>query len=317
MRVREVASRLPFVGEQYVSKRLAKMQADGLVTRDDHRGAPYRLSALGETLSPIFHALSDWSHAYLPLGHVAEAERVEDALRRLHHRHSTAVIQILDAGGPMRYAHIAEEAGLSNSLGGQQLSRLQTAGLIARTGPRHGDPYTLTDGGRALGAVYATVEHWSEPRRNAQLLVGSCPRRGGHADRHKCPAGGGRRPDRSGSAPECRCVERPVQPRAAAAGASSCHHPVGPGPGAVIRGVVLRASAVSTATAPACASPFVPPRTRARPLLRARSLDHERPATQRQLSAPRGTGQPDVPGRLQRGRRRRLRPCRSLAAPLP
>ncbi|SBU92111.1 transcriptional regulator, HxlR family [Streptomyces sp. Ncost-T6T-1] len=174
MRIRDIAARLPFVSEQFIGKRLATMHAGGLVARDDdRRGAPYRLSALGESLTPVFHTLSDWSRAYLPLGQMAEAERVEDALRRLHPRHSTAVIQILDAGGPMRYVHIAEEAGLSYSLAGQRLLRLQTDGLVARTGPRHGAPYMLTDGGQALGAVYATVEHWSEPV--ATLTTSSSP----------------------------------------------------------------------------------------------------------------------------------------------
>ncbi|WP_093801759.1 winged helix-turn-helix transcriptional regulator [Streptomyces sp. Wb2n-11] len=164
LRVRDVATRLPFVSEQFVGKRLATMHADGLVTRDDdHRGAPYRLSALGKSLSPVHHTVSDWSHAHLSLGTMAEAERVEDALRRLHLRHSTAVIQVLDAGGPMRFVHIAEEAGLDNGFARQRLLRLQADGLVARTGPRHGDPYVLTDAGQALGAVYASVEHWSEP----------------------------------------------------------------------------------------------------------------------------------------------------------
>ncbi len=164
MRVRDVAARLPFVSEQFVGKRLATMHADGLVTRDDdRRGAPYRLSMLGESLSPVHRALSDWSHAHLSLGKVAEAERVEDALRRLHLRHSTAVIQVLDAGGPMRFVHIAEEAGLDNSFARQRLLRLQADGLVARTGPRHGDPYVLTDAGQALGPIYAAAERWSNP----------------------------------------------------------------------------------------------------------------------------------------------------------
>ncbi|MGW1104285.1 winged helix-turn-helix transcriptional regulator [Streptomyces sp. NPDC002540] len=164
MRLRDVAARLPFVSEQFVGKRLATMHADGLVTRDDdHRGAPYRLSMLGESLSPVYRTVSDWSHAYLSLGRMAEAEHVEDALRRLHLRHSTAVIQVLDAGGPMRFVHITEEAGLDNGLTRQRLLRLQADGLVARTGPRHGAPYVLTDAGQALGAVYASVEHWSEP----------------------------------------------------------------------------------------------------------------------------------------------------------
>ncbi|MFG3199860.1 winged helix-turn-helix transcriptional regulator [Streptomyces sp. NPDC048208] len=164
LRVRDVAARLPFVSEQLVSKRLAKMHADGLVTRDGERhGAPYRLSMLGESLSPVHRALSDWSQSHLSLGRMAEAERVEDALRRLYLRHSTAVIQVLGSAGPMRFVQISEEAGLDNALNGQRLLRLQADGLVTRTGPRHGDPYVLTDAGQALGAVYARVELWSEP----------------------------------------------------------------------------------------------------------------------------------------------------------
>ncbi|MFJ1548740.1 winged helix-turn-helix transcriptional regulator [Streptomyces sp. NPDC088246] len=165
MRVRDVAARLPFVSEQLIGKRLAQMHADGLVTRaDDRHGAPYQLSAFGESLSPVHRALSDWSQTNLSLGgKVAGAERVEDAVRRLHLRHSTAVIQVVDAGGPMRFVHIAEEAGLDNGFTRQRLNRLQADGLVARTGPRHGDPYVLTDAGRALGPVYAAVEQWSNP----------------------------------------------------------------------------------------------------------------------------------------------------------
>lgn len=164
MRVRDVAARLPFLSEQLVGKRLAQMHADGLVTRAGARhGAPYQLSGFGNALSSVHRALSDWSQAHLPVGTVAGAERVEDALRRLHLRHSTTVIQVLDAGGPMRFVHIAEKAGLDNGFTRQRLMRLQLDGLVARTGPRHGDPYVLTDAGRALGPVYATVEHWSNP----------------------------------------------------------------------------------------------------------------------------------------------------------
>ncbi|WP_308311104.1 winged helix-turn-helix transcriptional regulator [Streptomyces sp. GbtcB6] len=162
MRVRDVAARLSFISEHLVGKRLAQMHADGLVTRaDDRRGAPYQLSALGDSLSRVHRALSDWSQTNLSLGAIAGAERVEDAVRRLHLRHSTAVIQVLDTGGPMRFVRIAEEAGLDNSLTQQRLNRLQADGLVARTGPRHGDPYILTDAGRALGPVYAAIEHWS------------------------------------------------------------------------------------------------------------------------------------------------------------
>lgn len=176
MRVRDVAARLPFISEQLVGKRLAQMHADGLVTRaDDRRGAPYQLSALGESLSRVHRALSDWSQTNLSLGKMAGAERVEDAVRRLHLRHSTAVIQVLDAGGPMRFVHIAEEAGLDNSLTQQRLNRLQADGLVARTEPRHGNPYILTDAGRALGPVYVAVEHWNNPFTTRKHSVPPAP----------------------------------------------------------------------------------------------------------------------------------------------
>lgn len=63
----------------------------------------------------------------------------------------------------MRFVHIAEGVGLDVSFTRHRLLRLQTDGLVTRTGPRHGDPYVLTDAGRELGPVYATAEHWSAP----------------------------------------------------------------------------------------------------------------------------------------------------------
>jgi DNA-binding HxlR family transcriptional regulator len=93
---------------------------------------------------------------------VAGAERVEDAVRRLHLRHTTAVIQALDAG-PMRFVHLSEAVGLDDPYTRQRLVRLTDDGLVTRTGPRHGDPYMLTAAGRALGPVYAAIEHWIDP----------------------------------------------------------------------------------------------------------------------------------------------------------
>ncbi|KND38311.1 winged helix-turn-helix transcriptional regulator [Streptomyces acidiscabies] len=164
MRVRDVAAGLPFVGEQLVSKRLAQMHADGLVTRPTTRhGSPYELSGLGRSLSSVHRALADWSQTHLSLGTVAGAERVEDAVHRLALRHSTAVVQLLNKSGPMRFVHVAEAAGLESSLVSQRLVRLQRDGLVTRSGPRHGDSYVLTDAGQALGPVYAAIDRWSDP----------------------------------------------------------------------------------------------------------------------------------------------------------
>ncbi|MFF5721387.1 winged helix-turn-helix transcriptional regulator [Streptomyces buecherae] len=162
LRTRELAAHLPFVHETALSRRLGQMHADGLVTRaGDSQRSPYQLSALGAALSPVHRALSDWSQHHLSLGTVADAERVEDALRRLHLRHSTAVIQVLGTGGPTRFVHIAEEVGLYPGLARHRINRLQLDGLVTRVGPRHGDPYALTDAGQALGPVYTAVECWS------------------------------------------------------------------------------------------------------------------------------------------------------------
>ncbi|MFF5456172.1 winged helix-turn-helix transcriptional regulator [Streptomyces sp. NPDC012950] len=63
----------------------------------------------------------------------------------------------------MRFGHIAEGIGRADAFTRQRLLRLQADGLVTRTGPQHGAPYTLTDAGQELGPVYATVEHWSAP----------------------------------------------------------------------------------------------------------------------------------------------------------
>ncbi|MFE2454655.1 MULTISPECIES: winged helix-turn-helix transcriptional regulator [Streptomyces] len=238
MRVRDVAARLPFVSEQFVGKRLATMHADGLVVRGyDRRAAPYRLSGLGTSLAPVLRTVSDWSRTHVTQEPKAEAERVEDALRRLHHRHSTAVIQALDsADGQMRFVHIAEAAGLDYGLARQRLVRLQADGLVTRTGSRHGDPYVLTDAGQALGAVCACRA--LEPAlRAARWNSGTSSDSSSHAHPRRHSAGGGsrQRPDRGGSTTERRRVERHVQPRASAgtAGAGGRDRSVGAGPGPV------------------------------------------------------------------------------------
>jgi DNA-binding HxlR family transcriptional regulator len=164
MRARDVAARIPFGGEPLVSRRLVQMHADGLVVRaDDRRGASYRLSTLGEGLAPVHRELDQWSRTHLPLDEpTARAARVEDALSRLQPRHTTAVIQAL-GDGPMRFVHLCEATGLDTPTAGHRLVRLQADGLVTRTGPRFGDPYTLTAAGAALGPVYAAVEHWHNP----------------------------------------------------------------------------------------------------------------------------------------------------------
>lgn len=162
MRFGDISAQLPFFSKPVLSRRLAQMISDGLVTRGEALHASYHLTGLGRSLSPVHQALVDWSHNHFHFvpGAMAGAERVEDALRRLHLRHTTAVVNALGSG-PMRFVHIGEAVGLDSAYTRQRLIRLQADGLVTRTGPRYGDPYALTAAGRALGPVYAAAERWS------------------------------------------------------------------------------------------------------------------------------------------------------------
>ncbi|MFE7576308.1 winged helix-turn-helix transcriptional regulator [Streptomyces sp. NPDC057521] len=164
LRVGEIAEQLPFISLTSICARLPEMHAADLISRTSSRyGAPYKLSALGESLPPVYRALSDWSQEHLSLDEIAGAERIEDAVRRLYLRHTTAVIQALSTHGPMRIINIAEVTDLERKNTLQRLKRLQRDGLVTRTGPRRGDPYVLTEAGQALGPVYAAVEQWAVP----------------------------------------------------------------------------------------------------------------------------------------------------------
>ncbi|MEV4555732.1 winged helix-turn-helix transcriptional regulator [Kitasatospora sp. NPDC049285] len=163
MRVSEISAGLPFVHNTLLSKRLAEMESRGLLTRANATRAPYKLSEAGRALAPIQRSLADWSQTHLPrLGQLAGAERVEDALRRLAPRNTTAVIRALEAHGPLRLTHAAEASGLDSPSIQFRLNRLQRDELVTRIGPRHGDPYTLTDAGLATLPILETVEHWGQ-----------------------------------------------------------------------------------------------------------------------------------------------------------
>ncbi|WP_234453072.1 MULTISPECIES: winged helix-turn-helix transcriptional regulator [unclassified Streptomyces] len=239
VRVRDVAAQLPFVSEQFVGKRLATMHADGLVVRGyDRRGAPYQLSALGTSLAPVLRTVSDWSRTHLTQEPMAEAERVEDALRRLHLRHSTAVVQALDsADGQMRFVHIAEAAGLDYGLARQRLVRLQADGLVTRTGLPARRPVRAHRCRPGVGGRLRECRALEPALLAARWNSGTASDSGSHADPRRRSAGGGsrERPDRGGPTTERRRVERHVQPRASAgtAGAGGRDRSVGTGPGPV------------------------------------------------------------------------------------
>ncbi|MCK9894215.1 helix-turn-helix domain-containing protein [Frankia sp. AgB32] len=60
-----------------LTQRLRQMERDGLVTRTYHPEVPprveYGISELGESLAPVFAALTQWSDQHLPAVHQARA----------------------------------------------------------------------------------------------------------------------------------------------------------------------------------------------------------------------------------------------------
>ncbi|MEE1786919.1 winged helix-turn-helix transcriptional regulator [Streptomyces sp. SP17BM10] len=164
MRVRDLAQYFPSVSQPFMSKRLATMHEAGLVQRDAEfdRTAPYRLSPQALTLGPVYRSLVQWSSEHIDRTPMSRNDRIEDALRRLQPLHTTKVVQLLAEHGSLRFTHLAEAVGVYEQLITPRLARLQEDGLVTRTGTRHGDPYTLTEAGQALGPVYAAVQRWED-----------------------------------------------------------------------------------------------------------------------------------------------------------
>ncbi|MFJ6381396.1 winged helix-turn-helix transcriptional regulator [Kitasatospora sp. NPDC092039] len=162
MRVRDVAHYHPAVSQPYISKRLATMAGARLMDRDAtfDRSAPYRLSARARTLGPLYRAVAQWSSEHLDRAPQGRSDRIEDALHRLQLVDTTEVVRLLSEHGSMRVTHLGERVGVSEQLISSRLNRMQADGLVTRTGSRHGDPYALTDAGRALAPVYAAVQQW-------------------------------------------------------------------------------------------------------------------------------------------------------------
>jgi DNA-binding HxlR family transcriptional regulator len=63
----ELRRRTPGLSEKMLSQRLRELEADGLVSREDHGTVPphveYRLTDEGRSLAPVLQALYDWGTA--------------------------------------------------------------------------------------------------------------------------------------------------------------------------------------------------------------------------------------------------------------
>jgi len=79
----ELERRLTTITPKVLTQRLRQLERDGLVTRTYHPEVPprveYEITPLGQSLAPLFAALTDWSSDHL--GQVEDARAAFDARR--------------------------------------------------------------------------------------------------------------------------------------------------------------------------------------------------------------------------------------------
>jgi DNA-binding HxlR family transcriptional regulator len=60
----EIAVRIPAISRKVLTQQLKELERDGLIMRKEYKESPprveYALTDLGQSLSPVFHAMSNW-----------------------------------------------------------------------------------------------------------------------------------------------------------------------------------------------------------------------------------------------------------------
>ncbi|MGW1374704.1 hypothetical protein ACWD6P_10600 [Streptomyces sp. NPDC002446] len=157
MRLPEIASALPWLGTQNTHNVLWRMHTSGLVDRAQ-RGV-YTVSPLGRSAQPAHRTLASWHRAHFADDGPAlpEAERTEDALRRLRGRGAVDILHALAHHGPLPPSELRETAGLATISVYYRLQQLQEDQLLTPVGSYSRASYTLTPAAQALGPVYAEL----------------------------------------------------------------------------------------------------------------------------------------------------------------
>ena len=69
LRFTELQGHLPGITPKVLTERLRQLERDGLIARTYHREIPprveYEMTALGQTLVPVFQTLTQWSEKHL------------------------------------------------------------------------------------------------------------------------------------------------------------------------------------------------------------------------------------------------------------
>jgi DNA-binding HxlR family transcriptional regulator len=83
LRFNELQRRVPGITPKVLTERLRQLERDGFIARTYHREIPprveYETTALGQTLVPVFQALTHWADEHL--ADVREAQRDYDRAR--------------------------------------------------------------------------------------------------------------------------------------------------------------------------------------------------------------------------------------------
>jgi DNA-binding HxlR family transcriptional regulator len=84
LRFTELQGHIPGITPKVLTERLRQLERDGLIARTYHREIPprveYEITALGQTLVPVFQTLTQWSEEHLD--DVRAAQRDYDRERR-------------------------------------------------------------------------------------------------------------------------------------------------------------------------------------------------------------------------------------------
>ncbi|UYB40906.1 hypothetical protein SLV14_003584 [Streptomyces sp. Je 1-4] len=157
MRFAKIAAALPWLSTQNTQQIMRRMHTNGLLDWPEY--GVYEVSALGRTAHNAHGALASWhrTHSGGSSSAVAEAERTEDALRRLRGEGAIDVLHALSEHGPLPNGELRKASGLATGSFYYRLQQLQEDQLLTRTGPSSRAAYTLTPAAQALGPIYAEL----------------------------------------------------------------------------------------------------------------------------------------------------------------
>ncbi|GAQ59474.1 winged helix-turn-helix transcriptional regulator [Streptomyces acidiscabies] len=154
---------LPFIKYPTLTGRIRHMSTTGLL-QPRHARDPVALSPRGASLQPVHAALADWSrrHDLLP-GSVAEAERTEDALRRLRHTHLVPMVDWLARHPGATSQEITDGLGIAYISAVYRIDQLAADGLVELAGrsTRNRGTVHLTPAGRDVPAALSALTTWT------------------------------------------------------------------------------------------------------------------------------------------------------------